>query len=161
MEIKELIEKQEKTGHIFLVRQGLFLRGYNSGARMLEHLLGYKVTRISLKSYGGEVCVAGFPSDRADRVIEAIRKQGGEIVEKTDCQLEIGGLNYTCTPEEIAYYEIKEKKGHKVKEPVNIVHQEEKILARKVLGFNLSAATPLEAMLFLHEIQKEFKELNK
>ncbi len=165
MGVKELIEKQEATGHIFLIRQGLFLRGYNSGALMLEALLGYKAQRMYLKICKGEVCAAGFPSSNLDRVIAEVKRQGGMIVDQTEGLVEISGLDYPCTQEVIRQHREKErfvpaafpeKHCREPDIPVLEALPYEKIVAQRVLSYNLSDSTPLEALLFLNSIQKEF-----
>ncbi len=165
MGVKELIQKQESTGHIFLIRQGLFLRGYNEGALMLEKLLGYKAQRMYLKTCKTEVCVAGFPSSNLDRVIATVERAGGAVADQTDGVVEICGLNYPCTPEIILRYKEKEKfmSSASVEKhcrapdlPLPETLPYERIVAQRVLSYNLSDSTPLEALLFLNSIQKEF-----
>ncbi|MCC8187979.1 MAG: hypothetical protein LIP08_10905 [Bacteroides sp.] len=170
MGVKEVLNKQETTGHLFLVRQGLFLRGYNSGALMLEKLLGYKAQRVFLKVCAAEVCIAGFPSQNLSRVLATVEKAGGKIVMQNEQTVEIEGLDYPCTPEIIRQYPEKEPLSPVAttlpgtssvprKQEVTTV---EKIITRRVLDYNLSASTPMEAMLFLSALQKEFGgQMNK
>ncbi len=171
MGVKEVLNKQETTGHVFLVRQGLFLRGYNSGALMLEKLLGYKAQRVFLKVCNSEVCIAGFPSQNLPRVLAAVEKAGGKIVMQNEQIVEIEGLHYTCTPEIIRQHPEKEQlslgatttlPGTSPMPRQQETTTVEKIITRRVLEYNLSVSTPMEAMLFLSALQKEFGgQMNK
>lgn len=43
MTIKELLEHQQQSGHICLIKQGLFFRAYNQGVVLLSRLFGYQM----------------------------------------------------------------------------------------------------------------------
>jgi hypothetical protein len=153
MEVKELVRLQCEDGVIRLLRQGLFLRGYNSGAVMLEKVMGYKVHSIQMKAIGGLVCYAGFPSEILDKVLERVREVGGNIRSDDDRLVEIEGLKYECGEDIIASYPLKElsRKEGKGKADGKGVEQS---LADAVRAFDLVNSTPIQAILFVGELKK-------
>ena len=159
MSVKELIAYQEQTKRICLHKQGLFFRGYNSGALMLEKLMGYKVNVVFLKSCGMQLCSAGFPSDNLEKVKVGIERQGGKILKANHLMIEIEGLDFPCNETIVESYgppirrPLAKKRLATPPAPATLAEQ----VAAKLLGYNMSNATPLEAMLFLDGLQRSLR----
>jgi hypothetical protein len=153
MEVKELIRLQEGDGIIRLLRQGLFLRGYNAGAVMLERIMGYKVYSMQVKAAGGLVCYAGFPSEILEKVLEKAEAAGGRIVCRDDRLVEIGGLSYDCGEDVIASYPLKES-SRRNSRGKTAGKKAEQSLIEAVVAFDLINATPVQAVLFVGELKR-------
>lgn len=85
MKVNELIYYQHKSGNICLMRQGLFLHGYNQGAVLLNKLFGYRIKRGSSLSCC-DFHYVGFPFMRLEKVIAGVvsSREGCQVVNKED-----------------------------------------------------------------------------
>ena len=146
---QELIKKQEAGGNetLYLMKVGMFFHAYNAGAFALARLMHYRVKRKARKG-GREVLVAGFPADSLPTVAERIEAAGGKMLSKTDVWVEFTGLD--ATEDDTL---IDEPADTKKTVPENPTGEWE----RKIMGYDLSCATPLDALNFLAGIQKELK----
>lgn len=52
MTVEEIIEHEGRSGHLCLMLQGMFMRAYNGSAQTLARLTGYRLKRHSLWSPG-------------------------------------------------------------------------------------------------------------
>lgn len=147
---QELIKKQEAGGNatLFLMKVGMFFHAYNAGAFALARLMHYRVKRKARKG-GREVLVAGFPADSLPTVAERIEAAGGNVLAQTDTWVEFTGLDATEDDTLIDDTPADTKKTV----PENPIREWE----RKIMGYDLSCATPLDALNFLASIQKELK----
>lgn len=67
MTIKELLNNHQcNTGHLCLIRQSLFFRGYNQSVAILCELMGYQVKAKKVLSCGEMVFYVGFPASVAE-----------------------------------------------------------------------------------------------
>lgn len=148
-----MIALQEKDGIIRLARQGLFLRGYNTGAVMLEKIMGYRVHSVGLKGAGVRVCYAGFPSGNLERVVGQVENAGGHIVSRNDNLVEIGGLEYPCDARTVAAYPFKEKRAPSGGSPAGEPYTEI-LLRESVRDFDLENATAVQVLLFVGELKR-------
>lgn len=73
MTIKDVLDYQQRSGHIILIRQGLFFRGYNESACLLSNTFGYLIKSREIKSCGCKVHYVGFPSSSLDKVLMMLR----------------------------------------------------------------------------------------
>ena len=137
---QELIRKQEEGGNetLYLMKVGMFFHAYDAGAFALARLMHYRVKRKARKG-GREVLVAGFPADSLPTVAERIAAAGGKVLAKTDTWVEFAGLDAT--------------EDAKKTVPENPTREWE----RKIMDYDLSCTTPLDALNFLAGIQKELK----
>ena len=92
MTIKEIIELQDSTEHLYLLRQGLFYRGYNQAAAFLSDAFGYRLLSKEVKSCGKRLFYVGFPAIAKDKVIESVSKGGGLMEQNGDDVLVISGI---------------------------------------------------------------------
>lgn len=147
---QELIKKQEAGGNatLFLMKVGMFFHAYNAGAFALARLMHYRVKRKARKG-GREVLVAGFPADSLPTVAERIEAASGKMLSKTDVWVEFTGLDATEDDTLIDDTPADTKKTV----PENPIREWE----RKIMDYDLSCATPLDALNFLAGIQKELK----
>ena len=147
---QELIRKQEEGGNetFYLMKVGMFFHAYNAGAFALARVMHYRVKRKPRKG-GREVLTAGFPANSLPTVMERIAAAGGNILSHSDTWVEFSGLD--CTPDDTL-----------VDEPVANTKQTSSNNAseawkRKILDYDLSYATPLDAMNFLSKVQRELR----
>ena len=138
MIIKEVLASQQSRGCFILMRQGLSFRGYNESASLLRHAIGYVVKSKYLKSCGCKVYYVDFPSLNLDVVLSVLQSQGGVVVRRNENMVELSEIK-------IVYDEV---------EMDGIAVESEQPFISKILNFNISAATPIECMIFLHSIQK-------
>ncbi|KAA5378606.1 hypothetical protein F2Y44_22510 [Phocaeicola dorei] len=147
---QELIRKQEEGGNetLYLMKVGMFFHAYDAGAFALARLMHYRVKRKARKG-GREVLVAGFPADSLPTVAERIAAAGGKVLAKTDTWVEFAGLDATEDATLIDDIPADTKKTV----PENPTREWE----RKIMDYDLSCTTPLDALNFLAGIQKELK----
>ena len=147
---QELIRKQEEGGNetLYLMKVGMFFHAYDAGAFALARLMHYRVKRKARKG-GREVLVAGFPADTLPTVAERIAAAGGKVLAKTDTWVEFAGLDATEDATLIDDIPADTKKTV----PENPTREWE----RKIMDYDLSCTTPLDALNFLAGIQKELK----
>lgn len=141
MTVKEIIELQDATGRLYLLRQGLFYRGYNQAAALLNTLFNYQVKEKNVISCGRNVFYAGFPALAEEKVVERILKQGGVMSQFEKGVLEISGIPVFY--DELTLSGIVENFRHRRAEK-EIHSEKEQALAVEIAGFNLLENTPLE-----------------
>lgn len=146
---QELIAKQQQSdnGTTYLMKVGMFFHAYEAGAFALARASGYRVKRKARKG-GREVLVAGFPADSLNAVIVKLETAGAVVIRHSDTFVEMTGLDGTFD-------------GSLVDEPkviVTVQPDAEVEWKRKILSYNLSGSTPLEAMNFLAEAQGELRD---
>ena len=147
MVIKEVLASQQSSGNFILMRQGLFFRCYNESASLLRQAMGYVVKRKYLKSCGCKVYYVGFPWLNLDKVLSVLQSQGGVVVRRDDNLVELSGLSVVYNEAEMDALAVESA-------PCEEEGGGEPFLASKILNFNISSATPIECMIFLHSLQK-------
>lgn len=153
----ELIAKQEEGNNetLYLMKVGMFFHAYEAGAFALARLMHYRVKRKFRKG-GREVLVAGFPANSLSVVTEHIYAAGGKVLAQTDTWVEFAGLD--CTADAALVDEAKVVAADKPEVPVEDKADGWK---KKILDYDLSHSTPLDAMNFLSAMQKELRNLAK
>lgn len=141
----ELISKQEEGNNetLYLMKVGMFFHAYDAGAFALARLMSYRVKR-KLRKGGREVLIAGFPADSLPAVVGRIEAAGGRVPVQTDTWVEFAGLDIAA--DETLIDEPKAARANPADE-----------WKRKIMAYDLSYATPLEAMNFLSAVQKELR----
>lgn len=150
----ELIARQEKGNNetLYLMKVGMFFHAYEAGAFALARLMRYRVKR-KIRKGGREVLVAGFPANNLSAVTERIHAAGGKVLAQTETWVEFSGLD--CTADATLVDEPKSvATTDKPQVPVEDKADEWK---RKILDYDLSHSTPLDAMNFLSAVQKELR----
>ena len=150
---RELIARQEAGNNetLYLMKVGMFFHAYEAGAFALARLMRYRVKRKTRKG-GREVLVAGFPADNLPVVAERIRAAGGKVLAQTDTWVEFAGLD--CAADTAL---VDEPKAVDTDRPKNTTEDKADEWKRKILDYDLSHATPLDAMNFLSAVQKELR----
>lgn len=150
---QELIKKQEEGGNetLYLMKVGMFFHAYEAGAFALARVMHYRVKRKPRKG-GREVLVAGFPADHLPVVAERIRAAGGKVLTQTDTWVEFAGLD--CTADAAL---VDEPKAVNAGKPQTATEDKADEWKRKILSFDLSQSTPLQALNFLASVQNELK----
>lgn len=153
---QEILRLQEANGQrsFYLVLVGKFFHACGCGAFALSRATGYRVMRKQRK--WGEVMVCGFPIDRFDLVRDRIRDAGGDIYSQDDKTWMFRGLNGTPDPQMVC-----EPAPKPEPKPQELTASTENLpaadgygwLAEAVRGFNLSQSTPMDAMLFVNDLQ--------
>ncbi|MBQ4386841.1 MAG: hypothetical protein II822_04495 [Prevotella sp.] len=163
---KEIIERQELNCNreYFLILVGRFLHAYGNGAFALARATGYRVMRKQRK--WGEVLTLGFPIDMFDRVRDRIRDAGGDVESIDDKTWVFRNLDGMPDPQMVCEPRPKVNPA-----PAHPLEREESgcagkanqydWLAEAVWNFNLSASTPMEAMLFVRDLQQRLHKEEK
>lgn len=148
---QELIKKQEEDGNstLYLMKVGMFFHAYNAGAFALARLMHYRVKRKARKG-GREVLVAGFPADRLAVVAERIVATGGKVLSQTDTWVEFAGLDATSDDGLVDDVPAAINKTA----PVDSSDK----WKQKILDYDLSCSTPLDALNFLAACQSELRK---
>ena len=151
----EIMQRQELTGNreFFLMLVGSFMHAYGHGAFALSRITGYRVMRKHRKS--GELLTTGFPIARLKSVLEQICQAGGSVQQQDERIWVFSGLDGTPDPTMINDPQPKSA----AQEQANACSQTTgpvtgSWLEEAIRGFDLSMATPLEAMMFLGTLKK-------
>lgn len=154
---QEVLTRQESTGNteFFLILIGRFLHAYGNGAFALARVTGYQVRRQQRKV--GEVLVLGFPIDRLDSVRDKIRDAGGDV-ESIDAKTwKFRGVDGTPDEQMISEPRQTEKPQDAVQSITDgqpTIHVDGSWIADAVRSFDLSTATPIDAMMFLNSLKQ-------
>jgi|GEM_PF-207792 len=154
----EILDRQEQTGNreFYLMLIGRFYHAYGCGAFALARVTGYHVRRIQRKQ--GEVCVLGFPIDSFDSVRDKVRDGGGEMESIDGKTWRFSGLD--GTPDLSIVLEPKPKSAEGrlslASETVSTATAPAACgwLENEVRNFDLSIATPVDAMIFVCSLKK-------
>ena len=160
---QDILRKQEQNANteFYLMLVGQFYHAYGHGAFALARATGYHVLRKQRKA--GQVLMAGFPIGRLSKVKECIEAKGGHLREVENKLLIFHGVD--GTPDDGL---VKEMQAAPVKvenactAPPPSGHAcglslWQDALCSDILNFDLAAATPLEAMLFVAQLQQKIK----
>lgn len=148
---QELIKKQEEGGNstLYLMKVGMFFHAYEAGAFALARLMHYRVKRKARKG-GREVLVAGFPADRLAVVAERIVAAGGKVLSQTDTWVEFAGLDATSDDG------LVDDVPAAINKTVPVDSSDK--WKQKILDYDLSCSTPLDALNFLAACQSELRK---
>lgn len=150
MTVEEIIEHEGRSGHLCLMLQGMFMRTYNGSAQTLARLTGYRLKRHSLWSEERPVCYCGFPFAQLERVSALITDAGGILVSRGNGYAEFSGLDVSFDASAALSLPLREPRRKKAAMPADGGE-----LARRIAAFDLARATPLEAMNFVGELQRQ------
>lgn len=109
----------------------------------------YRVKRKARKG-GREVLVAGFPADSLPTVAERIETAGGKVLVQTDTWVEFAGLDAT-QDDTLIDGSFPASAGE------NRTACKAEEWKRRILDYDLSESTPLQAMNFLADVQHELR----
>ena len=150
MTVEEIIEHEGRSGHLCLMLQGMFMRAYNGSAQTLARLTGYRLKRHSLWSEERPVCYCGFPFAQLERVSALITDAAGILVRRGNGYAEFSGLDVSFDASAALSLPLREPRRKKAAMPADGGE-----LARRIAAFDLARATPLEAMNFVGELQRQ------
>ena len=148
---QELIKKQEENGNstLYLMKVGMFFHAYNAGAFALARLMHYRVKRKARKG-GREVLMAGFPADRLEAVTKRIAAEGGKVLAQTDTWVEFAGLDGTS--DDGLVDDVPAAMNGTA--PAGSADK----WKQKILDYDLSCSTPLDALNFLAGVLRELRK---
>lgn len=92
MTIKVLLEHQQQSGHVCLIRQGLFFMDYSHDVALLNSFCGYHIQCKQSKSCGVTLYYVGFPASVVDKVTAKIVARGGIVVKHEDNYIEYSNI---------------------------------------------------------------------
>ena len=157
MNIKKIIELQNKGDQLYLLRQGLFYRGYNQAAAYLHKIMGYQVMSKESKACGKRICYVGFPVNAFDKVKLNVREQGVKIEKKTDNSWLITGVSVAFNETEWINQTRILPQSRTKNENFTVL---EKKLFREIVEFSLYTNTPLECVRFIAYLQDQLREFS-
>ena len=155
---QEILKQQETPGNteFFMILIGRFLHAYGNGAFALARITGYHVRRQKRKA--GEVLVLGFPIDRLEYVRDKIRDAGGDVESIDGKTWKFRGVD--GTPDDGMVSEPKQTETAQLNDEPSVTagqpadHAEGKWIADAVRSYDLSTATPIDAMMFLNSLKQ-------
>ena len=150
MTVEEIIAHECRSGHLCLMLQGMFMRAYNGSAQTLARLTGYRLKRHSLWREERPVCYCGFPFAQLERVGALIADVGGVLERSGEGYAEFSGLDVSFDASAALALPLREPRRKKAAMPADGDG-----LARRIAEFDLARATPLEAMNFIGELQRQ------
>jgi hypothetical protein len=148
-----MVSISEKIAHtsldqIKLYKQGLFWVAYEQSAYYIWQLKGFKPTKKYLKSIKSEVVQIGFPS-----IDEFLLTDNLEIIEKQDTFISCTSthaIDKQCFEKWKANLSVMEPKPNTT---VPLLKEDKGIEAR-IVQFDISNTTPIEALLFINDLKK-------
>lgn len=175
---KEVLEKQEENGQqeYYLILIGSFLHAYGQGAFALARATGYKVIRKQRKM--GQLLTAGFPIAKIDDVRRKVAEAGGILEQLSDGKTWLmsgidGTADEAMVTEQVKVaavppiaYQQSQGSATLAKEDLPAYGAERDDtaaggyywLAVAVRNYHLSNSTPMEAMMFIGDLQKRLKD---
>lgn len=173
---KEVFETQEQNGNtqFYLIRNGIFFHANGHGAYALSRVTGYKAMSKHRKE--GDIVQTGFGVKQIAKVIKKIEAARGTVQKIDEDTYLFNGID--GTPDESiiatshrtpspckgelpgAMRELFPPSSSPCKREVSEGRRGNDFqwLADALRNFNLSAATPLEAMLFIGQLQRKLTE---
>lgn len=158
---QEIIERQQENENkeFYLIRQGIFYNAYEGGAYALHRLTGYQLRRKHGKTDGP--VTAGFNTKVIEAVLKKIEEQGGTWNKIDENTYSFQGIDGTPEPTAIEVAPPKAKRTKKPAKPEPAAPGESPDygwLAEAVRGFNLSAATPIDVVIFVSQLQRKLAQ---
>jgi hypothetical protein len=161
MTIQESISKSTEEVTIFIVKEALFCNVYEESAwRFSEFIKPYKPAKKTIKKLNMDVVSIGFPKSQLSSLLKVATQQGFSITPE-----ETGGVSIKISREpEIPFIQWKEGiplyrvkpltyEAPRVGEPPTDYSS----IIREIELFSVAHHTPMQAMLFLMEIQDKIK----
>ena len=139
MSIKEKIVMQaQDKALVYLHKEGIFYKAYNEGAYMLD-FLGYKVSAKFVKDCNQMVYSIGFPPAVLDKLAEnyTIANQNNIKMLSTKAIFEPENYELWCKQNSITVRAIDFKE--------------------QLLNYQLANATPIEAYIWLYNLQNKLR----
>lgn len=152
MNFAEIIAREQQTGHLCLTLRGMFYTAYNGSAQALARIAGYKVKRTAGGRNSDSGCYAGFPAPSLEKVLAMLEKAGGRVVVREEKYLEIEGIAVSFDAGMLEGYQVRGR-SKSANPPAAVAPLPGQELVSRILGYDLGTHTPLEAMLFLRELQ--------
>ena len=160
---QEILTRQEQSGNreFFLILIGRVYHAYGCGAFALARLTGYQVRRVLRKQ--GEVLMLGFPIDRFDVVLDRVREAGGDWESVDGKVWRFFGVDGTPDMQMVSEPKNAPKPATS---PAPCRGGDrgggaaDDWLADAVRNFDLSASTPMQAMLFISELKQRLQRLS-
>lgn len=150
MTVEEIIEHEGRSGHLCLMLQGMFMRAYNGSAQTLARLTGYRLKRHSLWSEERPVCYCGFPFAQLERVSALIVGAGSVLERSGEGYAEFSGLAVSFDASAALALPLRELRRKRISQEADAGD-----LVRRIAAFDLAHATPLDAMNFIGELQRD------
>ena len=147
---KEIVELQRSGDTRYLMQVGMFIHAYEGAAFAMARLTGYKVRLVHRKT--GDIRMLGFNASQMESVWELMRKAGIILNEKGE---KLWAFEGGDTTEDSGLITQPKPRKEKVVE-AQTTAAVENTLADEVLAYNLAASTPMEAMLFLSDLQRRY-----
>lgn len=151
MTIKELIDYQQQSGHICLIRQGLFFRAYNHGAVLLNNLLGYQIRCKHSKSCNTMLYYVGFPSSVVGKVTVSVTALGGVVVKQEDNYIEYSNVESSYDEQLLKTIAVRSIRTAVLE---NATTKSEQV-ATEIRLFDTLNSTPFEALEFITQWQEK------
>ena len=157
---KEIIERQEENGNtLFYVMQiGMFYHAYGYGAFALSRITGYHVRLVHRRTLH-DVCVCGFPVKKIDTVVQKMLEQSVVIDYLDDKNRLFSFSGADGTPDETMITETGKEDGEQMKESTSIAAPRLESLLDEIRSFNVAASTPMDAMILISKLQKDYEEV--
>ena len=146
---REIITEQQNSGVRYLMQVGMFIHAYEGAAFAVARVTGYKIRLVHRK--GGDIRMLGFGAAQLEGVSRQMADQGMPL-QQVDERL------WTFEGGDDSEDGLMVSKPSAPAEPQggdNMAHPAEGVL-RELLEYNLAASTPMEAMLFLSDLQRRY-----
>jgi hypothetical protein len=164
MTISEKI-KHSLPNEIHFYKEGVFWVAYEQSAFAICKIKSYKPTKKFVKAAGMEVVSAGFPANALALVVSGIVASGGKQIEPLP-EADQGMHIVLQTKDETDQMEFLEwKNAINIRQNENnscgqtsaatISVMSEKVVVERIKTFDLSIATPMDCMMFIHALKKE------
>lgn len=180
MQIAKIIGLEEaNTACVYLLKEGLFYRAYNRSAmRVVRYLKPYKINRKYVKKVQQEIFYIGFPEGSLEAILQQAKNKSWQLKESeklSDDNTEIlclTGLfdktdDYEAWVKDLPISE-KEITGNLNSEGVTSSDTLTKLtpqtrafeIIKQIEAFSVENATPMEAILFVHQLKQQLRNGN-
>ena len=141
---------QAKAPKCFLMKVGLFIHAYEGAAFAIHRLTGYKIRLVHRRT--GDIRMLGFNASQQELVRGRLLEAGIKLRDEADGLWSFEGGDTTADESLITVTKTTKERSNET----TAAQTSEKTLLAEVMGFNLSASTPMEAMIFLSDLQRRY-----
>lgn len=134
------------SSHLVLYKEGVFWVAYEQSAYYLSQLMGYKPTKKYVKVVDRQVVSVGFP--KVEALIDELEKAGMIKACRKESNLVEIVLSQSIDNSRFEIWKTLTEGKPQKKEPTAVADIEARVKA-----FPLAYKTPMEAFLFLKELQ--------
>jgi hypothetical protein len=154
MKVSEILDfEKSNTQKVYLIKEGIFWRAYEVSAFIFtRHIKPFKLLKKLFKCVKQNIVYIGFPVGSLKSILEIVIEKGFNYEKISEEMIILDGFSEV--------YDFEEKKSE-ILMKLNSLEKNvsESDIIRKIKNYPIANKSPLEAMSFVAEIQKDVETL--